>query len=118
MSNDRREISDYVYDITNAIEEALAFVDQMQYEDFINDDKTLFAVIRALEIIGEAAKNIPSPIREKYTSIPWQYILGMRNKLIHEYFGINKEIIWRTIKEDLPRIQGDFYKIQTDIERK
>lgn len=64
----------------------------------------MYAVIRAFEIIGEAACNIPEDIRSDHSDIPWREIMGMRNKLTHEYFGVNTKVVWRTIQEDLPVI--------------
>jgi uncharacterized protein with HEPN domain len=73
----------------------------MSYEEFIGDKKTVNAVIRSLEVIGEAVKKIPLEIREKRPDIPWKEIAGTRDKLIHEYFGIDLQILWKTIQTDL-----------------
>ena len=85
-------------------EKALSFVEGLDYEDFRKDDKAIYAVIRAFEIIGEAARQIPENVREKNPNIPWREISAMRNKLTHEYFGVNTEVVWRTVQEDLPVI--------------
>ena len=74
-------------------------------EEFINDKKTINAVIRSLEIIGEAAKNIPDLLRNKYQTVTWKNMTGMRDKLIHEYSGVDLEIIWKTLKEDIPKFK-------------
>ena len=71
----------------------------------MKDEKTQYAVIRAIEIIGEASKKIPKNIKTKYTDVPWYEISGMRDKLIHDYFGVNSKIVWKTVKEDLPRLK-------------
>lgn len=112
----KREIGDYIEDIIDAMSKAMKFVENISYEEFINDDKTNFAVIRALEIIGEATKNIPHEVKRKYPEIPWQDIRGMRNKVIHEYFGVNLRIVWKTVKDSLPPLKPLFEKILRDLE--
>jgi uncharacterized protein with HEPN domain len=67
-------------------------------------EKTL-AVIRALEVIGEAARHIPGTLREKYADVPWEDMVGMRSKLIHDYFGVDLNVVWRTVHEDLPPLR-------------
>jgi uncharacterized protein with HEPN domain len=66
------------------------------------DEKTLYAVVRALEIVGEAAKRIPQDIRDRYPQVPWRSMVGIRDKLIHDYVSVNLEVVWRTFTEDLP----------------
>jgi uncharacterized protein with HEPN domain len=100
-----RDIRDYLQDILNAIELAESFVTDMTFNEFQVDTKTSFAVIRALEIIGEATKSIPGPIRAQYAEIPWKGFAGMRDKLIHAYFGVNLEVVWDTIQQDLPPLR-------------
>ncbi|MCC7188568.1 MAG: DUF86 domain-containing protein [Anaerolineales bacterium] len=90
---------------------AIGFVKGMDYDAFSKDNKTVYAVIRAVEVIGEAATNVPDEIRSKHPSLPWRDIRGMRNKLVHQYFGINMEVVWKTILEDLPMIVGEIEKI-------
>lgn len=111
----KREISDYVNDILDATTKITEFTKNMDYSVFIKDEKTVFAVIRALEIIGEAAKNIPGSMRIKYPNVPWKEITGIRNKLIHEYFGVDHEVIWRTIKEDIPPLNSEISRILKEI---
>jgi uncharacterized protein with HEPN domain len=74
----------------------------MDYDGFCTDDKAVYAVIRAFEIIGEAARQIPENVRQSHPEIQWREIAAMRNKLTHEYFGVNTKVIWRTVHEDLP----------------
>jgi len=90
----------------------------MSYEDFIQDPKTVFAVVRAIEIIGEAVKNIPDNVREKYPEIPWKGMAGMRDKVIHEYFGVDMKVVWDTVKKRIPKIKPLFEKMLKDLEEK
>jgi uncharacterized protein with HEPN domain len=83
----------------------------MELNDFRINDKTTSAVVRKLEIIGEAAKQIPDEIRQKHPGIPWREMAGMRDKLIHFYFGVDYQLVWRAIKERLPRIKPELQEI-------
>jgi uncharacterized protein with HEPN domain len=109
MRNGRLSI-DYLEDILDAITKSQLFVRGMAKEKFFQDDKTAFAVIRALEIIGEAAKKIPEDTRCKYPDLPWREMAGMRDKLIHDYIGVNLEVVWKTVFEDLPILEKNLRK--------
>jgi uncharacterized protein with HEPN domain len=74
----------------------------MDREQFRIDQRTVYAVIHALEILGEAAKRIPDPLRIRYPAVPWRLMAGMRDRLIHGYFAIDLDVLWKTIIEDLP----------------
>ncbi len=113
----KREVGDYIEDIIGATDKAMDFVKNISYEKFTRDDKTVFAVVRALEIIGEAVKNIPDDIRKNYPEIPWKDMAGMRNKVIHEYFGVKLSIVWRAVKEEIPPLKPIFEKILRDLEK-
>lgn len=110
-----RDLRDYLNDIVESIEDIWSFVNGMSYEALEIDKKTLYAVIRCLEIIGEAVKKIPKNVREKYSEIPWKEIGGMRDKLIHEYFGVDIETIWDTIHEDLSPLKESATIILNDL---
>ena len=109
-----REYGDYVDDILESIGDIIEFIKGLDFESFSNDKKTINAVIRSLEIIGEAAKSIPQSIKEKYPDIPWKEMGGMRDKVIHEYFGVNMEIIWNTAKKDIPDLKPLIEKISKE----
>lgn len=108
----------YLKDILEAIEAIENFVRGVDFETFKNDDMRASAVIRKFEILGEATKNIPENIKQKYFSIPWSDMAGMRDRLIHFYFGIKYELVWNTIKEDIPRIKPLIHRILEDLEVK
>jgi uncharacterized protein with HEPN domain len=96
--------TDYLRDILEHAEKVQSFIAGLDEDAFHQDEKTIFAVIRALEVVGEAAKKIPQPIRDKYPDIPWREMAGMRDKLIHDYFGVNTAVIWKTAVEDIPAL--------------
>lgn len=99
------EYGDYVRDILDTVEKVERFIAGMNLEQFSSDEKTVFAVIRALEIIGEATKKVPQGVRRRYPEIPWREMAGMRDKLVHEYFGVNLDVVWRTLTQDLPSLK-------------
>lgn len=107
----KREFLDYLDDIVDAMDKVEDFTKDMKYEEFIEDDKTTFAVIRALEIIGEAVKKMPPSIKKQHPQIPWKDMAGMRDKLIHEYFGVKTKVVWETIKQDIPPLKPLFQRI-------
>ena len=107
----KREIGDYIQDILKAMDNATKFIEGMSYEEFVKDTKTFYAVIRAIEVIGESAKNIHNEIRNEYPEIPWKDMAGMRDKVIHEYFGVKIERVWLTVKQDIPALRPLIQKI-------
>ena len=96
----------YLNDINKAIDSIKKFIQGMTFEQFKSDDKTSSAVIRKFEIIGEATKNIPDKIKEKYPQIPWKDIAGMRDKLIHAYSKVDLNLVWKTIHQRLPELKS------------
>ncbi len=101
----KRSYRDYLEDISDAVEDIASFIEGMSKRDFLRDKKTINAVIRSLEVMGEASKKIPGTIKKRHPSMPWKKMAGMRNKMIHEYFGVDKEILWSTAKNDVPTLR-------------
>lgn len=112
----KRLYQDYVRDILENARKTQEFVAGLSIETFKNDQKTTYAVIRALEVLGEAAKLVPDSIRTRFPTIPWAAMTGMRDKLIHAYFGVNIETVWKTVKEDIPGIIGPLENLVRSIE--
>jgi uncharacterized protein with HEPN domain len=106
-----RDYSLYLKDIVDALNSIEKFVAGMEYDDFIKDDKTSSAVIRKFEVIGEATKNIPDSMRKEYCSIPWKEMAGMRDRLIHFYFGVQYRLVWQTIKDVIPVVKPTIVEI-------
>ena len=114
----KRDIALYIKDILKNMDKAGRFIKDITYEDFASDEKTNYAVVRCVEIIGEAAKNIPENIRRKYPDIPWKKMAGMRDKISHFYFGIDMKKVWLAVKRDIPKIKPQIRKILKDISKK
>jgi len=97
-------------------EKAIRFVEGMKFEEFTEDEKTAYAVIRALEVIGEAVRKIPQDLRDMYPEVSRREIAGMKEKFIHEYFGVNSSVVWRTIQEDLLILIGQLNNVLNDFD--
>lgn len=111
----KRDFSLFIRDILAAIDDIESFIGDMSFEAFCSDRKTRAAVVHEMEIIGEAAKNIPASVRNKYRALPWQDMAKMRDKISRFYFGVNYEIVWKVVKERLPGIKLAAEKILTDL---
>ena len=96
----------FIQDILLAIERIESFIGGMDYDAFVEDDKTLSAVVRKLEIIGEAVKQLPEGFTQLHPNIPWKQIAGMRDKLIHFYFGVDPLLVWQTVQNRLPELKA------------
>jgi uncharacterized protein with HEPN domain len=113
----KREYRDYLHDILDSVNDIETFVEGMTFEQFEKDRKTLNAVVRSIEIIGEASKNLPADMREKYGKVPWKKMTGMRDKVVHGYFGVDVRTLWNTVKDDLPPLKQLVQKMLKDIEK-
>jgi uncharacterized protein with HEPN domain len=106
-----RDYSIYLNDILLNIEAAERFITGISFEEFIRDEKTNYAVVRCLEIIGEASKHIPAGLRSKYPDVPWKTIVGTRNVIVHEYAAVDLTEVWKTTVNDLPQLKKQLLKI-------
>ncbi len=112
----KRDCRDYLEDALAAIEETATFTEGMTFEEFTRDRKTSNAVLRSLEVLGEAAKRIPDDLRAKSPEVPWKRMAGMRDKLIHEYAGVDLSIVWAVIKHELPPLHARFRSLLDSLE--
>ena len=112
----RRRERLFIQDILQAIQNMDRFVRNMDFQEFYKDEKTKSAVVWQIHIVGEATKNIPKSIRDKYKEVPWKYMARMRDKIAHFYFGIDYEIVWDVVKKKLSKIRPLMGKILKDLE--
>lgn len=107
-----RTDKDFLNHIAEALKRTVSYTEKMTCEDFLGDTKTQDAVIRNIEIIGEATKNLSDTVRDRYPEIPWKGLAGMRDRLIHQYFGVNLDIVWNAVKEELPEILSQIREME------
>ncbi|RJR15278.1 MAG: DUF86 domain-containing protein [Nitrospiraceae bacterium] len=105
----------YINDILEYMDRAENYVMSFSFEAFCKEEKTCDAVIRCIEVIGEAVKNIPETIRNQYPLIPWREIAGMRDKIIHAYFAVDFETVWLVVKEEIPRLKPHIKQVLKDL---
>ncbi|MBD3375182.1 DUF86 domain-containing protein [candidate division KSB1 bacterium] len=111
----KRQDIDLIRDILECIKRIEMYTVNMNYGDFQKDLKTQDAVIRNLEILGEAAKSLSTIVKESHPEILWKQIAGTRDKLIHDYFGVNIDIVWGISKNDLPDLQNKIVKLLQEL---
>lgn len=101
-------------DINEALERITEYMEGLDYDSWKSDRKTIDAVIRNLEIIGEASTHVPEEIQEQHPNMPWYQMKGMRNILVHEYFGVDIDLLWKTVQDDLPPVKSLISKLLKD----
>lgn len=113
----KRTDKEFLLDIQEAIRRIELYIKGLNYQDFLKKIETQDAVLRNLEIIGEAVKNITPDLKKKYRDIQWKEIAGMRDKIIHFYFGVNWDIVWQTAKDKLPQLKRNVENILGELDK-
>lgn len=107
----KRPVDLLLNDICQAIDRIEQYIENLSFDAFSKDQKSVDAVVRNLEIIGEAANRLPDEFKEKYSEIEWYKVVGLRHRIVHEYFGIDLEIIWQILHKDLPELKQKIEEI-------
>lgn len=109
---------DYLRDMISMMDKIQTFTANLDFDQFVQDDKTYMAVVRAIEVIGEAAKNIPATLRREYSAVPWKRMAGMRDKMIHAYFGTDATIVWETATARVPELKPQIEQVlETELKK-
>ena len=111
-----RTYLDYLHDMLDHIQMAQQFTSGIDYRAFCANREKSLAVIRALEVIGEAARSLPSAVQDGRPDVPWRNLVGMRDVLIHHYFGVDLEVVWKTVHEDLPSLREAVSELLANLE--
>lgn len=107
----KRSIDLLLNDICQALDRIEQYINNLSFDAFSDDQKSVDAVTRNLEIIGEAANRLPDEFKERYSQIEWYKVVGLRHRIVHEYFGIDLEIIWQILHKDLPELKRKLVQI-------
>ena len=113
----KRETELLLEDILEATRKILSYTNGMSFDNFINDDKTVDAVVRNFEIIGEAASRVPGDFKSNHPEIEWRRMTGLRNRIIHEYFGVDYATVWKIKEENVPELADYIQQALDDLNR-
>lgn len=111
MTRNPDDVFRYIEDIMDEMQVAQGLVEELSFDEFEDDQRTQRAVVRCLEVIGEAAKQIPDDVRARHDSVPWREMAGMRDRLIHAYRDVDLELVWQAAREEIPKVQPDLAAI-------
>jgi uncharacterized protein with HEPN domain len=111
----KRHDSVYLSHILDSISQIEEYTESLSKEEFLAKRLVQDGTIRQIEIIGEAIKNVSEPLKERYSHIPWKEIAGMRDKLIHNYFGVDIDAVWDVVKKDIPILKDEIQKVMEDL---
>jgi uncharacterized protein with HEPN domain len=111
----KRSYNLFVEDILESMDKIENYIRDLYYDDFIENHMVIDAVLRNLEIIGEAANNIPHDLRNKFLNIPWKKMIGLRNIVAHGYFGIDLTIVWEIVTKNLPETKQDIIEMKNNM---
>lgn len=112
-----RDSTQFLLDILESIDDIEEFIKGTEFNEFSDDKKTIYAVMKALEIIGEASKNISDTLKNEHPEVPWKLMAGIRDKVVHGYFVVDLPIIWSTIKKDVPSLKEPLEEILEEIKK-
>jgi uncharacterized protein with HEPN domain len=113
----QRSVAERLRDMLDAADKAERFLAGVSFAEFTANDEKIFAVVRALEIIGEAVKHVPRTVRERYPDVPWRDAAAMRNRLIHDYPSVMVEVLWKTVRQDLPPLRAAIARVLSNLEK-
>ena len=111
----RRNARLLLQDMLESLEKIERYTTGLTFERFARDDRTVDAVVRNLEVIGEVARQIPSEVRERYPEVPWRRVIGLRNVVVHEYFAVDVEIVWTVVRQSLPELKEALRRMMAEL---